>query len=183
MRLIAFLILVLVGGCVSRPATTTVVHTSGFPEAHIATSEGAGPWSGTERCFKSDSGELFYFTVLIDNAYDQYCTAQLEASGITNTAATLGRLTYLETSYQPGFRPNPDRVDVCFLLHDKATGKFKPFEFMYMLPASSQKLGRTTGFSKLGRNEQALLCIKSVTSDMECIAQELVRKLKTPNSG
>ena len=170
----------LVAGCSPRRATTAQVHVSGFPDARITSSPGAGPWSGTERCFQADDGEVFNFTILFDDAYNWYCTAQLEANGITKFSVELGRMSYLETKFQQGFHPHPDRIDLSFLVKDKAQGTMKPLHFVYMLPTSSQALGHMAGFTKLGRNEQVLLCVKSVTSDMESITQELVQKLKDP---
>jgi hypothetical protein len=177
MRYIPMFILLLVAGCMSRPATTSVVHTSGFPDVRIVAPEdaGPGPWSGTSRCFQSDGGELFYFTILRDDAYDQYCTAELAASGITNLMVKLGRMSYESPKMQAGFLPHPDRVDLSFIVEGEPP---KPIHFIYMLPASSQALGHTTDFSKLGRDEQIALCVKSVTSDMEGIAQEIVQELR-----
>jgi hypothetical protein len=184
MRYVPFFILLLVTSCISQPATTAVVHTSGFPDVRMAASKdaGSGPWSGTARCFKSDSGELFYFTILFDDAYDHYCTAQLAASGITNLTVKLGRMSYQPPKMQAGFLPRPDRVDLSFIVQDKPQGTPKPIHFVYMLPASSQALGHTADFSKLERKEQVTLCIKSITADMEGIAQELMQKLRMPTS-
>jgi hypothetical protein len=180
MRYVSLFILLLVAGCMSRPATTALVHTSGFPDVRIVADEdaGPGPWSGTARCFQSDSGELFYFTILRDDAYDLYCTAQLAASGITNLTVKLGRMSYQPPKSQTGFLPHPDRVDLSFKFYDKPQGEPKPIHLVYILPASSQALGHTADFSKHRRDEQITLCVKSVTSDMEGIAQEMVQKLR-----
>jgi len=181
MRYAPFLILLLVAGCMSGPATTATVETHGFPHGQITAPEG-GPWTGTARCFRSDSGELFYFTILFDGAYNQYCTAQLAASGMTNLAVTLGRMNYQTPKMEPGFQPHPDRIDLSFKVQDISRSTNTWLEFVYMLPASSQALGHSVGFSKLTRKEQVVLCVKSVTSDMEGIAQELIRRLKMPNT-
>jgi hypothetical protein len=184
MRYVPFFILLFVASCMSRPATTAMLHTSGFPDVHIVAPDdaGPGPWSGTARCFQSDSGELFYFTILFDDAYDRYCTAQLAVSGITNLTVKLGRMSYEPPKMQPGFQSHPDRVDLSFIVYDKPQAEPKPIHLVYLLPASSKALGQTAGFSKLGRKEQVTLCVKSVTSDMEGIAQELVQRLKMPNT-
>jgi hypothetical protein len=182
MRYVPFFILLFVSSCMSHPAKTALVHASGFPDVRIVAPEnaGPGPWSGTARCFQSDSEELFYFTILFDDAYDQYCTEQLAANGTTNLTVKLGRMSYQPPKMQTGFLPHPDRVDLSFIVYDKPQGEPKPIHLVYMLPASSQALGHTPGFSKLTRHEQVALCVKSVTSDMEGIAQELVQKLKMP---
>lgn len=180
MRYVLFLVLLVVAGCVSRPATTAVVFTSGFPDLHIITSEeaGRGPWAGTARCFRSAGGKIFYFTILFDDSYDKYCTAQLAAIGITNCTIQLGRMSYEQTELRTGFQARPDRVDLSFIVKDKSSGAIRPFHMVYMLPPSSEALGQTAGFTRLGREEQAALCVKSVSSDMEGIAQELVQNFR-----
>jgi hypothetical protein len=184
MRYVPFFILLLAASCMSQPATTATVHTIGFPDVRIVVPEnaGSGPWSGTARCFRSNSGELFYFTILFDDAYGKYCTAQLAASGITNLTVKLGRMSYQPAKMQAGFQPHPDRIDLSFIVQDMSQSTTRPIRFIYMLPASSQSLGHTADFSKLGRKEQVGLCVKSITSDMAGIAQELVQKLKMPNT-
>jgi hypothetical protein len=104
--------------------------------------------------------------------------AQLAASGITNLTVKLGRMSYQPPKRQAGFQPHPDRVDLNFIVHEMSQGTNRPIHFVYMLPASSQALGHTPDFDKLRHSEQVAVCVKSVTSDMESIAQELVQKLK-----
>ena len=184
MRYVLFFVLLFVEGCVSRPATTAVVFTSGFPDVHIITSKeaGRGPWAGTARCFQPTGGKIFYFTILFDDSYDNYCTAQLAAIGITNYTIQLGRMSYEQPGLRTGFQPRPDRVDMSFVVKDKSKGAIRPFHMVYMLPPSSQALGQTAGFTRLGRDEQVALCVKSVSLDMEGIAQELVQKFEMPNT-
>jgi hypothetical protein len=144
--------------------------------------EGAGPWSGTARCFRADNGELFYFTVIFGNSEDfcRYCTAQLETNGITKfSVKQLGRMSYYEGDKpRSGFVPHPDRVEVSIGIEDKIQGTTKFIRFFYMLPESSRALGSTPSFTKLGRDEKIARCVDSVTVDMKGIAQELVHKLK-----
>jgi hypothetical protein len=158
--------------------TTGTVRTSGFPDVRIVVPQGAAPPTGTTRCFKSGFTRMYCFSILFDDSYNKYCNSQLEANGISAYAVTLRRMRYVDEEYEPGYVPSPDRIDVTFLLEDQAQGTNALLQFDYMLPKSSQKLGRTSGFSKFARKEQMQLCVESVTADMEGITQELVKKLE-----
>jgi hypothetical protein len=178
LRHIPFLIFMLVAGCMSGPPVTGTVRTSGFPDVRVVVPQGASPPTGTTRCFKSGLTRMYCFSILFDDSYNQYCNAQLEANGITSVTATLRKMRYEDEEYEPGYVPRPDRVDVTFLIEDKAKGTNSLLQFDYLLPKTSLELGRTSGFSKFARSEQIQLCVESVTADMEAIAQELVKKLK-----
>ena len=87
-------------------------------------------------------------------------------------------MSYERPERGSGFQPYPDRIDLIFTLHYKAPPAQRTVHFAYMLPASSQALGHTAGFSKLARDKQVELCVESVTADMKSIAQQLVQRLK-----
>jgi len=178
MRYILLLMLMLAVDCLAGPATDVKVYITGFPDTRVSPLEGAGPWSGTTRCFKGDDGKLFYFEILRDQSYDHYCTAQLKAAGINDIEIELGSMDYVQQENRPGFQPHPDRINLNFELNYKARPSFRNVYFTYMLPASSQALGQTAGFSKLGRDKQTDLCIESVTADMKSIADQLAQRLK-----
>lgn len=162
----------------SGPPTTGTVRTSGFPDVRIVVPQGAAPPTGTTRCFKSGFTRMYCFAILFDDAYNQYCNAQLEANGITSVTATVRQMRYVDEEYEPGYVPRPDRINVTFLIEDKVRGRNSLLRFDYMLPESSQDLGDTSGFRNFSRKEQMQICVESVTADMEGIAQELVKKLK-----
>jgi len=172
------LILLLITGCMSGPPVTGTVRTSGFPDVRIVVPQGAPPPTGTTRCFKSGFTRMYCFSILFDDSYNKYCNAQLEANGITSVTATLRQLRYVDEEYEPGYVPRPDRVNVTFLIANKVQGTNALVRFDYKLPESSQNLGRTSGFRNFARKEQMQICVESVTSDMEGIAQELMKKLK-----
>jgi hypothetical protein len=163
--------------CLAGPATDVKVYITGFPDAHVAPMEG-NEFKGTMRCFKADDGKLFYFEIFFHHSFDSYCTEQLKAAGINDFEVELGRMSYEQQKNRPGFQPNPDRIDLIFMLHYKARPSQRDIHFVYMLPASSQALGQTAGFSKLGRDKQTDLCVASVTADMKSIADQLVQRLK-----
>ena len=88
-------------------------------------------------------------------------------------------MSYEQQEIRPGFRPHPDRINLSFILHYKARPSQRDaFPLPTMLPASSQVLGHTAGFNKLGRKKQVELCVDSVTADMKSIADLLVQRLK-----
>jgi hypothetical protein len=168
----------LAADCLAGPATNIKVYVTGFPDAHIAPMEGNG-FEGTERCFKGDDGKLFYVEIFFHHSFDSYCTERLKAAGIDDFEVELGRMSYQQQENRPGFQPYPDRIDLIFMLHYKARPSQRDIHFVYMLPASSQALGQTAGFSKLGQDKQTALCVESVTADMKRIADELAQRLKT----
>jgi hypothetical protein len=173
-----FLILLLLAGCMSGPPVTGTVRTAGFPDVRIVVPQGAAPPTGTTRCFKSSFTRMYCFSVLFDDSYNKYCNAQLEANGITSVTATVRQMRYVDEEFEPGYVPSPDRINVTFLIENTAQGTNSMLKFDYMLPKSSQKLGRTSGFRDFARKEQMQICVESVTADMEGITQELVKKLK-----
>lgn len=177
MRYTVLLMLILATGCLAGPAINVKVYVTGFPDARVTPLEGNG-WQGTERCFKGDDGKLFYFEIMFDRSYDRYCTAQLGSAGINDFEIELGSMGYVQQENRPGFQPHPDRINLSFVLHYKAHPAQRGVSFTYMLPASSQALGHTAGFSKLGRDKQVALCVDSVTADMKSIAEQLVQRLK-----
>ncbi len=177
MRYTLLLMLMLAADCLAGPATNVKVSITGFPDARVTPLAGNG-WQGTERCFKADDGNLFYFEILLDHSYDRYCTEQLKAAGINDYEIELGRMSYERQKMQPGFQPDPDRIDLSFVLHYKARSANRSVDFTYMLPALSQALGQTAGFSKLERDKQVALCIESVAADMKSIADHLAQHLK-----
>jgi hypothetical protein len=170
-------LLLLAANCLAGPATNIKVYITGFPDAHIAPLEG-NQFSGTDRCFKGDDGELFYVEIFFHHSFDSYCTEQLKAAGINDFEIELGRMSYEQQENRVGFQPHPDRIDLSFILHYKARPSQRDIHFVYMLPASSQSLGQSAGFSKLGRDKQTELCVESVTADMKSIADQLVQRLK-----
>jgi len=178
MRYILLLILLSAIDCLAGPATDVKVYITGFPDAHVAPMEG-NEFKGTMRCFKADDGKLFYFEIYFHHDYDNYCTEQLKAAGIDNFEVELGAMNYVQEENRPGFQPNPDRINLIFTLHYKARPSQRWVHFTYMLPASSQALGQTVGFSKLGRDKQTDLCVENVTADMKSIADQLVQRLKS----
>jgi hypothetical protein len=177
MRYTLLLILLLAVDCLAGPATDVKVYITGFPDARVAPMEG-NEFKGTMRCFKADDGKLFYFEIYFHHDYDNYCTEQLKAAGINDFEVELGRMSYEQQKNQPGFQPHPDRIDLIFILHYKARPSQRWVSFTYALPASSQALGQTAGFSKVGRDKQTDLCVESVTADMKSIADQLVQRLK-----
>jgi hypothetical protein len=183
MRYTPFLILILLAGCMSGPPVTGTVRTAGFPDVRIVVPQGAAPPTGTTRCFKSGWTRMYCFSVLFDDSYNKYCNAQLEANGITSVIATVRQMRYVDEEYEPGYVPSPDRVNVTFLIENTTQGTNSMLQFDYMLPKSSQKLGRTSGFRDFARREQMQICVESVTADMEGITQELVQKLKGGTEG
>ena len=183
MRCPPLLIPVLLAGCMSGPPVTGTVRTAGFPDVRVVVPQGAAPPTGTTRCFKSGFTRMYCFSVLFDDSYNQYCNAQLQANGITSVTATVRQMRYVDEEYEPGYVPSPDRVNVTFLIENTAQGTNSMLQFDYMLPKSSQKLGRTSGFPDFARKEQMQICVESVTADMEGIAQELVKQLKTGTEG
>ena len=177
MRYTLLLMLMLAGDCLGGPATNVKVYITGFPDARVTPLEGNG-WQGTARCFKADDGKLFYFEILLDRSYDRYCAEQLKAAGIQDFEVEMGSMDYVQPENRLGFQPLPDRINPTFVLHYKARPSQRGISFTYMLPASSQALGHTAGFSKLGRDKQVALCVDSVTADMKSIADQLVQRLK-----
>lgn len=177
MRYTVLLMLILATGCLAGPAINVKVYITGFPDARVTPFEGNG-WQGTDRCFKGDDGKLFYFEIMFDRSYDRYCTAQLGSAGINDFDIELGSMGYVQQENRPGFQPHPDRINLSFVLHYKTHPAQRGVSFTYMLPASSQALGHTAGFSKLGRDKQVALCVESVTADMKSIADQLVQRLK-----
>jgi hypothetical protein len=159
------------------PALNSKVYIKGFPDARIAPLEGNG-WSGTQRCFRSADGKLFYVEILFDGSFNTYCTGRLQAAGITNFTIDLGRMSYEAQKRVPGFQPNPDRIDLSFMLHYKGPTAQRSVRFVHMLPATSRQLGGSAGFGKLDRDKQVRLCVASVTADLKAIADDLVERLK-----
>ena len=169
--------LMLSAGCLAGPPTGIQVYITGFPNARVTHPEGNG-WTGIQRCFKADDGKLFYFLILPDTSYERYCTEQLKAAGISEFEIETAGVSYRREKIEPGFQPSPDRIQASFDLHYKARSARRSVSFNCMLPASSQALGQTAGFSKLERDKQVALCITSVTADMKSIADQLVEHLK-----
>jgi len=141
-----------------------------------------GVWLDEDpRCFfvdKGDDGKLFYTEILLDRSYNRYCTEQLKAAGINDFEVELGSMNYVLQDNRPGFQPHPDRINLIFTLHYKTPPSERWVHFTYMLPAASQALGQTAGFSKLRQDKQDELCVASVTADMKSIADQLVQRLK-----
>lgn len=177
MRYTLLLMFMLAADCLAGPATNIKVYVAGFPDAHVAPFEGNG-WQGTARCFKAENGELFYIEIAFDRSYNRYCTEQLKAAGIDDFEIEMGRMSYERQETRPGFQPNPDRIDLIFMLHYKARPSQRWVHFTYMLPASSRALGHAGGYSKLKREKQVAICVDSVTADMKSIADQLVHRLK-----
>jgi hypothetical protein len=169
--------LMLTADCLAGPAKDIKIYITGFPDTRVAPMEG-NAFEGIMRCIKADDGKLFYFEIYFHHDYDHYCTEQLKAAGINDFGVELGRMSYQQQENRPGFQPHPDRIDLIFILHYKARPSKRDIHFAYMLPASAQALGQTAGFSKLGRDKQIEICVKSVTADMKSIADQLVQRLK-----
>src|ERR1035438_3496314 len=123
------LVLMLATDCLAGPATDVKVYFAGFPDARVIPLEGSGPWQGVARCFKGDDGKLFYFEILFDRSYDRYCTEQLKAAGINDFEIELGSMSYVLQKPQLNFQPNPDRINLSFMLHYKARPAQRSVDF------------------------------------------------------
>lgn len=184
MRSTLLILIALVVGCATRhPAS--IIHLAGFPNGHPATRPAPGPvvppyyggWSGTSRSFRANNGEVFYLQITIDEDYFRYCTARLEANGLTKfRVIKINQMLYLDGDKYIGYITRPDRVYISFMVEDREQGGIKEVRITYLLPESSRS--PVVKLPNLSHDANADQYAEYVVADLKNIAEELVHKLK-----